>query len=176
MAEISFPPVASADDPAFVAAVTTLVNEVYAAGEKGIWRDETDRTDAAEIASLIRAGELAIARLGGTPAGTVRVQRLPGGEGEFGMLTAHPGHRNAGLGRDLVVFAESWARGQGLAVMQLELLFPTEWEHPVKAFVRDWYTRIGYRLVRTADFAEAYPQLAPRVATPCDYLIFHKNL
>ncbi|MFI5845166.1 GNAT family N-acetyltransferase [Catenuloplanes sp. NPDC051500] len=176
MLEISFAPVSAADDAEFVSEVTALVNEVYADGEKGIWRDETARTDAAEIASFIRAGELVVARLGTVPAGTVRLQRLPGGEGEFGMLTAHPQHRGAGLGRELVAFAESWAREQGLAVMQLELLYPTEWEHPVKAFLRGWYTRIGYRLVHTADFAESYPRLAPLVATPCDFLVFHKTL
>ncbi|MDR7277805.1 GNAT family N-acetyltransferase [Catenuloplanes atrovinosus] len=176
MADISLLPADSAADAALVAEVTALVNEVYATGEKGIWRDEAARTDAAEIASFIRAGEIAVARLGPALVGAVRVRRLPGGEGEFGMLAAHPGHRGTGIGRDLVAFAEDWARGQGLAVMQLELLYPTEWEHPVKAFLRDWYTRSGYRIVHKADFAEAYPALAPKVATPCDFLVFHKAL
>ncbi|MDP9792336.1 GNAT superfamily N-acetyltransferase [Catenuloplanes nepalensis] len=174
MADISLAPADAGD--ALAAEVTALINEVYAAGEKGIWRDETARTDIAETASLIRAGEIVVARLGTELAGSVRVQRLPGGEGEFGMLAAHPRHRGIGLGRELVTFAEGWARAQGLTVMQLELLYPTEWEHPVKAFLREWYLRIGYRIVRTADFAEVYPALAPRVATPCDFLVFHKQL
>ncbi|WP_033340537.1 GNAT family N-acetyltransferase [Catenuloplanes japonicus] len=176
MVDITFAPASAADDTAFLDEVTALVNVVYAAGEKGIWRDETNRTDAAEMATIIRAGELAIAHLGGALVGTIRLQRLPGGEAEFGMLTAHPQHRNAGIGRELVAFAESWAREQGLAVLQLELLYPTEWEHPIKAFLRGWYTRIGYRLVHEADFAESYPHLAPLVATPCAFLVFHKNL
>ncbi|GAB7046984.1 GNAT family N-acetyltransferase [Catenuloplanes indicus] len=176
MVDISLAPPSAADDAAFVAEVTALVNEVYAAGEKGIWRDEAARTDAAEIASFVRAGEIAVARLGTGLVGSVRVRRLPGGEGEFGMLAAHPRHRGTGIGRALVAFAEDRARAQGLTVMQLELLYPTEWQHPVKAFLRDWYTRIGYRIVHTADFAEAYPALAPKVATPCDFLVFHKTL
>jgi hypothetical protein len=60
--------------------------------------------------------------------------------------------------------------------MQLELLVPRTWSHPVKEFLRRWYTRIGYRQVRTARLEEAYPALQPRLATPCDFLIYHKAL
>jgi hypothetical protein len=60
--------------------------------------------------------------------------------------------------------------------MQLELLVPRTWKHPVKEFLRDWYTRIGYRVVRTGDLGEDYPALVPRLATPCDFLVFHKDL
>ncbi|GAB7044312.1 MULTISPECIES: GNAT family N-acetyltransferase [Catenuloplanes] len=176
MVDISLAAAGSAGDTAFIAEVTALVNDVYATGEKGIWRDETARTDTAEIAAFVRAGEIAVARLGTELVGSVRVQRLPDGIGEFGMLAAHPRHRGTGVGRDLVAFAEGWARDQGLGVMQLELLYPTEWQHPVKSFLREWYTRIGYRIVHKADFAEAYPALAPKVATPCDFLVFHKAL
>ncbi|GAA0492950.1 GNAT family N-acetyltransferase [Paractinoplanes deccanensis] len=167
---------ALAADAAFVAEVTALVNAVYADAEKGIWTDGSPRTTPGEVASIVEAGELAVARLAGGLAGVVRVQQLLTGEGEFGMLAVDPAHRGTGAGRELVAFAEGWARGRGLPTMQLELLYPTAWEHPVKAFLRDWYTRIGYRIVRTADFAEAYPALAPRVATPCDFLVFHKTL
>ncbi|GLY33248.1 GNAT family N-acetyltransferase [Kineosporia sp. NBRC 101731] len=166
--------VAPQDD--VVADVTVLVNEVYEAGEKGIWTDSTSRTDEAEIRSFMRAGEIAVARRDGVVLGSVRVHQLPGGEGEFGMLAAHPAHRGTGLGKELVIFAENWARDRGLTTMQLELLFPTEWQHPVKAFLKAWYLRSGYELVRTGDFGADYPALAPRLATPCDYLIFHKQL
>ncbi|BCB75554.1 hypothetical protein Pflav_019640 [Phytohabitans flavus] len=124
----------------------------------------------------MRAGELAVAHLDGTLVGAVRVQRLASGEGEFGMLVASPDHRGIGLGRRLVDFAEGWAREQGLATMQLELLWPRDWTHPVKQFLHEWYTRIGYLPVRTADFADDYAALAPLLATPCDFVIYHKPL
>jgi hypothetical protein len=60
--------------------------------------------------------------------------------------------------------------------MQLELLMPREWRHPVKDILRAWYTRIGYRVVHIGDFAAAYPALEPRLATPCDFLVFHRAL
>jgi len=75
----------SADDR-FVAELTDLVNEVYAAGEKGIWIEGTDRTSPAEIAAMIEAGHLVVARDGDAVVGAMRLQRLPSGEGEFGML------------------------------------------------------------------------------------------
>ncbi|MGK5683609.1 GNAT family N-acetyltransferase [Actinoplanes sp. URMC 104] len=167
---------AGAGDAAFVAEVTALVNTVYREGESGIWAGDSPRTDEREVASIVRAGELVVARDGGVLLGVARVQQLPGGEGEAGMLAVRPGRRRAGLGGELIAFAEGWARARGLPVTQLELLWPTQWEHPVKVFLRDWYTRIGYEVVRKGDFAEAYPALAPRLVTPCDFLVLHKAL
>jgi GNAT superfamily N-acetyltransferase len=167
---------AAAGDPVFVAGVTGLVNRVYRDGEKGLWNDGAERTGPAEVAALIAAGQLVTARDGGTLVGVARVHRLPGGEGEFGMLAADPARRGEGIGRDLVAYAEGWAVDLGLPTMQLELLVPRGWTHPVKQFLREWYTRIGYRVVRVGDLADDYPALVPRLAGPCDFLVFHKDL
>ncbi len=102
-----------------------------------------------------------IARLRGRVVGSVRVQRLDKGTGEFGMLVADPAHRGVGIGRELVRFAERKSRAEGLRIMQLELLTPRDWTHPTKTFLDAWYTRIGYRIVRTGTIDEAYPDLAP---------------
>jgi GNAT superfamily N-acetyltransferase len=174
--EISFAPPAEAADAGFLSETADLVNRVYADAEKGIWREGAERTSVAELAGAVRAGELAVARLDGHLAGAVRVRRLPTGEGEFGMLVASPEHRGIGLGRRLVDFAEGWARERGLATMRLELLLPRDWTHPVKEFLREWYTRMGYRPVRTASFADDFPELEPLLATPCDFVIYHKSL
>jgi hypothetical protein len=37
-------------------------------------------------------------------------------------------------------------------------------------------SRIGYRLVRTGQFEESYPELAPLLATPCDFVIYYTSL
>lgn len=63
MTEISIAAPARAEDAAFVAEVTDLVNTVYADGEKGIWVPGTARTDRDDLASVIRAGELAVAQI-----------------------------------------------------------------------------------------------------------------
>lgn len=156
--------------------IATLVNKVYAGGEAGLWLDGEQRTTAGEVTRLIEAGELVAARLDGRLVGVVRVQQLDERTGEFGMLAADPGLRGIGIGRDLVAYAENWMRVRKLAVSQLELLVPQTWAHPGKEFVRAWYLRLGYRLVRTDDFATDYAHLVPYLATPCDYLIFQKPL
>ena len=173
---VEFASAAEGDDSAFVTQLVELINQVYADAEQGLWREGVERTDRAEMAAIVKAGELAVARSDGRVVGAIRVRRLDPGLGEFGMLVASPDHRGAGVGRELVAFAEGWARGQGLGRMQLELLVPRTWVHPVKEFLRGWYTRIGYRKVRTEPFADAYPALQPQLATPCDFVIYHKTL
>jgi GNAT superfamily N-acetyltransferase len=174
--KIAMVPAAKAADGGFVAEVVDLVNRVYADAETGLWRDGAARTDPAEVAEIVAAEELVAAWLDGRLVGCVRVQRVDAATGEFGMLAASPEHRGAGIGRELIAYAERWARERGLATMQLELLVPQTWTHPVKDSLRRWYTRIGYERVRTGHLAEAYPDLQPQLATPCDFVIYHKPL
>jgi GNAT superfamily N-acetyltransferase len=129
-----------------------------------------------EVAELTGAGEIVVARLRGRIVGCVRIQRLDEGTGEFGMLAADPAHRGVGVGRELVGFVERKCRADGLATMQLELLVPRSWAHPTKKFLATWYTRSGYRVARTGTINDAYPALAPLLATPCDFAIYHKDL
>ena len=53
------------------------------------------------------------------------------------------GHRGLGVGRELVRFAERKCGRDGLVSMQLELLVPRNWSHPVKEFLAAWYTHLS---------------------------------
>src|SRR5262249_21079812 len=159
-----------------VAEVTDLVNRVYAMAEEGLWRDGTARTTSSETTEFVRGGEIAVARLDGRIVGCVRIQRLDGGVGEFGMLAADPGHRGVGIGRRLVCFAERLTHERGAGTLQLALLVPQAATHPEKQILHDWYPRLDYRVVRTGSSDEQSPALAPRLATPCDFVIYHKKL
>lgn len=163
-------------DERLTARIAALVNQVYADSDKGLWRGSLDRTSAAEVAGLVRAGEIAVARVDGDLAGLVRVRQLDAVTGEFGMLAADPARRGLGLGRELVRFAERASRAAGCREMQLELLVPREWTHPAKQFLAEWYDRLGYRVTRRTGVAEDYPRLAPSLATPCDFLVYRKEL
>jgi hypothetical protein len=92
------------------------------------------------------------------------------------MLTADPEHRGLGVGRALVDFAESNSRQRGRRAMLLEFLVPRTWQHPSKAFLKVWYGRRGYRVIRTTTLDESYPHLAPLLATACDLEIYEKPL
>ncbi|TXK39404.1 GNAT family N-acetyltransferase [Nonomuraea sp. C10] len=174
--EVRLLPAAAGGDAALVGELTELVNRVYTASEEGLWAREVSRTSAEEMAELIRAGEIAVAWLDGRVVGGVRVRRLEGGEAEFGMLATDPAYRGAGIGSRLVGFAEQLGRERGAEVMQLELLAPREWTHPFKEYLNEWYTRIGYRVVRVGSLEESHPDLAPHLAGSCDFRIYHKDL
>ncbi|MDB4896563.1 MAG: hypothetical protein JWN15_2825 [Firmicutes bacterium] len=174
--EIQLLPVAASADVTVMEQITDLINQVYAVAENGLWVDGAARATVDEVADLTRAGQIAVARLNGRIVGCVRVQRLDSRKGEFGMLAADSGNRGAGIGRELVRFAEQKSRRDGLTTMQLELLVPRNWSHPAKDFLAAWYTRIGYRILRTATIDETYPALARLLATPCDFVIYEKNL
>lgn len=175
-AEVRWLDSAAAEDGSVTAALAELINDVYRVAEKGLWLADAQRTTAAEVAGLIRAEEIVVARLGEQLVGTVRVQRLDADTGEFGQLAAAPAQRGLGIGRQLVDFAEQQSRDRGCRAMQLELLVPREWTHPSKAFLAEWYGRLGYRVVRTGLIDEDFPHLAPLLATPCDFLIYRKDL
>ncbi|WP_432132611.1 GNAT family N-acetyltransferase [Streptomyces tendae] len=165
-----------AEDTALMSTVASLINEVYEVAEKGLWAEGTSRTTTDEVAALTRAGEITTAYMDGEVVACMRLQRMGDRACEFGMLAASPKRRGLGLGRELVRFAEQYAREAGRDVMQLEVLVPREWSHPSKVFLADWYTRIGYQVVRTGTIEEAYPDLAPHLVTPCDFVIYHKPL
>jgi GNAT superfamily N-acetyltransferase len=174
--EIQLLPAAARDDAELMARITELTNQVYAVAEDGLWTTGATRTTLDEVVELTRAGQIVVARLSGRVVGCVRVQRLDAGTGEFGMLAADPAHRGVGVGRELVRFAEGKSSAEGVRTMQLEVLVPRGWTHPTKVFLTAWYTRIGYRLARRGAIDDAYPALAPLLATPCDFVIYNKRL
>lgn len=153
-----------------------LINDVYGTAESGLWRDGAPRTSASEVADLIAAGQIAVARRDGGIAGCVRLHDVAQDASEFGLLVADPDDRGTGVGRALVSFAEQHSRDRGLRAMQLELLVPRGWSHPSKEFLKSWYGRMGYRLIGTRRIDDAYPKLAPLLATPCDLTVYEKPL
>jgi GNAT superfamily N-acetyltransferase len=174
--ELEIVPATMAEDRGVVGELADLINRVYATAEAGLWVEGAARTTTTEVAEMIAAGEITVARANREIVGSIRIQQLDDRVGEWGMLAADPAHRGKGVGRELVRFAEEVSSKRGLTTMQLELLVPRGWSHPTKVFLHDWYTRIGYRQVRTGRLEESYPHLAPLLATPCDFVIYHKPL
>jgi GNAT superfamily N-acetyltransferase len=168
---------ASSADRALAGELTALVNDVYAVAEDGMWIDGATRTTVDEMAGLIAAGEILVARSpDGRMVGSVRVHDVDAETSEFGILVAARDQRNLGIGRALLDEVERRSRDRGLAAVQLELLVPRRWSHPSKEFLTSWYGRRGYRLVRTTTIDVPYPHLAPLLATPCDLQIHRKEL
>ena len=166
----------AACDTGLVDHLTGLINEVYATAESGLWRAGTARMTTSELAELIRAQEIAVATRHSEIVGSVHVHDAADGVSVFGALVSAPDQRNRGVGRALIAFAEQHSRERGMHTMRLELLVPREWRHPTKEFLKGWYGRLGYRLVRTGSLDDDYAHLAPRLATACDLTIYEKPL
>src|ERR1700742_2306221 len=169
-------PSETAEDSVLMSELAGLVNEVYEDAEEGLWTEGAARTSAAEVAGFTKAGEIAIASQDDRLVGCVRVRRLDDDACELGMLAAVPSHRGIGIGRELVRFAEQWARDCWCSIMQLEVLVPFGWKHPSKEFLDQWYRRIGYDVTGTGSVAEYYPDLFALLATPCDFRIYRKDI
>jgi GNAT superfamily N-acetyltransferase len=156
--------------------LSDLINEVYDDAESGMWKRQGTRTDPAEVERLLRGRALILAEIDGQLVGSVNVNLMGDGVGEFGMLVADLNHRGNGIGSALVDRAESWARGMACHTMRLELLTPRHWTHPSKEFLKMWYSRIGYEAQATEPFEILHPELAPELATECDFTVWHKPL
>jgi GNAT superfamily N-acetyltransferase len=159
-----------------VGELVRIINEAYAIGEAGLWLDGAARTEPGEIAEAVRSGGMLSASLDGRLIGCAYLQPLDEGTMDLGLISAAPDQWGSGVGRELVRSAEELMRSRGVTTMQLELLVPKGWVHPEKERLRDWYTRLGYRVVRTAPFDEVAAHLAPQLAVPCEFLVFRKSL
>ncbi|WP_103339567.1 hypothetical protein [Amycolatopsis sp. CA-126428] len=84
-------------------------------------------------------------------AAVVERVRLGDATGGLRMVAAGPARRGVGAEQELVRFAERARQATGCRERPLELLVPR-------------------------DLAEDYPHLAPSLATPCDFLIYRKDL
>jgi GNAT superfamily N-acetyltransferase len=165
-----------ARDAVLVEELVRLINAAYAVGEAGLWLEGTTRTGPGEIGKAIRSGGMLVATREGRLVGCAYVRPLDPGAADLGLLATAPDQWGSGVGRELVRSAEELMRSRGDTTMQLELLVPKEWVHPAKELLRSWYTRLGYRVVRSAPFEQVAAHLASQLATPCEFLIFRKPL
>ena len=165
-----------ARDELLVNELARIINGAYAVGEAGLWLEGATRTGAGEVAEAIRSGEMLAATLEGRLAGCAYVRPLDALTADLGLISAAPDQWGSGVGRELVSSAEDLMCSRGMTTMQLELLVPKGWVHPEKDRLRSWYTRLGYRVVRSAPFEQVAAHLASQLAVPCEFLIFRKQL
>lgn len=169
-------PPSAAGDAALVDELTRLVNAAYGAAEEDLWVPGKDRIAPERVAEIVGAGELAVARVNGRIVGSVRVRDVEDEAGYFGLLAVDPALQGAGIGRELIGFAEAVSRAHGAKRMELRLLVPREGTDAGKSRLYDWYVRLGYEEVERGDFGESHPAAAGEWRTPLDVLTMHKRL
>jgi GNAT superfamily N-acetyltransferase len=166
----------AAADAGLLAALREIVNDAYARGEVGLWREGTRRIADEDLRALVAAGQLAAARVDGRVVGCVRVTSLDPRTAGLGLLAAAGESVGSGVGRALMAFAHDLARERGHTAMRLTLLVPREGSHPFKVRLEDWYRRQGYRVLGRADFAATHPEPAALLAVACDLVTFERAL
>jgi GNAT superfamily N-acetyltransferase len=166
----------AAGDTGLLAAVREVVNDAYARGEVGLWREGTQRIGDEDLRALAASGQLAAAREDERVVGCVRVTALDARTAELGLLAVTAERAGSGVGRALMAFAHDLARERGHTTMRLTLLVPREGSHPFKVRLDDWYRRQGYRVVGRADFAATHPEPAALLAVACDLVTFERAL
>ncbi|MDX6264253.1 MAG: hypothetical protein QOH84_5941 [Kribbellaceae bacterium] len=166
----------TADDEKTMATLADLVNRVYAIAEDSMWVPGATRTNPEELARFTQAGQIVVARIAGEIVGSIRVQQLDAQTAETGMLVSSPEHRNRGIGTQLRNHVITQLRARGTTTLQIELLVPRNHTQDSKQFMAAWNERTGYKVVRHGALEDHYPDLAPLLATPCDYIIYNKPL
>ena len=176
MVEVALLDGEAAANGGLLAALAKVVNEAYARGEAGLWREGAERISDEGLRALVASGELAAAREDGRLVGCVRVTSLDRRTAELGLLAVAAERSGSGVGRALMAFAHDVARERGHTAMRLTLLVPKHESHPFKARLDDWYRRQGYRVVARADFAATHPEPARHLVVPCDLVTFERAL
>ncbi|KAM7189919.1 hypothetical protein V8F20_009946 [Naviculisporaceae sp. PSN 640] len=188
---IGFPDPSLGNNDKFVRQLTDFINAIYIEGESEFWKwGKIERCQPPEVRDLIVSGELALAWVqqhhepsGASPipsledvVGCIKIHMTDDKIGTFGMLTSAPAYRGQGVGRDLVQFAEAWASEHGAVMMQMELLFANGWHHPLKTRLAGWYERAGYKLVKSINMSDMFPDLATLLEKPCNLRVYQKRL
>lgn len=146
-----------ADAPAII----ELVNAAYQV-EKFFKVGE--RTDAAEIAALLKTGRFLLLEHNGELIGSVYTE-LRGERGYLGMLAVSPAHQRQGIGSRLIAAAEEFCREMGCREMELTAV-------DVRPELPPLYERFGYRVTGSIPFpAETMP-----VKMPCSLTVMSKSL
>lgn len=148
------------------AALTDLVNRAFEVEASFI---DGQRTDADEIAALIRSGGFLVLEYERGICAAVLFQRpgerdgLPSSHAYFGMLSVLPELQGMGLGRRLVRVAEAMAEAAGASSLRLRII-------NIREELSRWYRSLGYREVGTTPCAQM------PIKRPCHFIEMEKPL
>lgn len=156
--------------------IADLINKVYAVAEKDFWKEGHLRTNPDQISKLVNQGKIMTAILDGELVGVVQVRIFDDNIGWFGMLATAPEHRGKGIGRGLMNNAEEFVKDHGCTTMQCEVLVPEVGEIEEKLILSEWYSRLGYRHISSANFEKLYPHAVPDLKMDCKLDLFLKEL
>ena len=150
--------IATADDAAMLA---RLINDAFIVEA---FFKIGDRTNAEEIAALMRnGGEFLVTEHSGRVSGCVYLN-CTGERAYFGMLSIDPPLQHRGLGMQLIEAVEARARDRGCRTMDIHVV-------DLREDLLPYYRRLGYVDSGRLPFSE--PERASR---PCSFIVMSKPL
>jgi GNAT superfamily N-acetyltransferase len=149
-----------------IAAIRLLVNQAFEV-ERFLKKGGGDRLqDDGELESLWQRGTFLVKEEDSAPVGCVYVEQR-GDRAYLGLLSIVPARQGAGLGKQLNVAAENFAREQGCKWMDLRVVSPrADLLLPV-------YRRLGYVETGTEEYA---PALVAKMTIPGHFILMAKQL
>lgn len=154
----------------------TMINEVYYASESNIWKKEHQRVSMARLTEIFKKKELIIAKISDEIVGCIHLEPMNAKRFKFKMLAVHPVHQRKGIANQLVAKAEEVAISRAGEVMQLELLVPTDFVHPDKVVLTNWYTKLGYQKTATHEVDYVHQGISQFLITNCQAIVYEKPL
>jgi ribosomal protein S18 acetylase RimI-like enzyme len=128
-----------------VAELVRVINLAYAVEAEMFHGTRTTDADVRERLAVPNARFIVIpGDADGTLAGSVYVE-IEGDRGYFGMLAVDPAAQGRGLGRALVRGAEAYARDEGCAAMDLDVV-------DLRSELTTFYGSLGYRAIGESSY------------------------
>jgi len=155
--------VSSKDSAAAIQRLYDIMTYAYKVTEMEIWGEKHMRMSTEEFHEIIKRGELIGAWMDAIPVGSIHAYPLREGVFAFGLLSVDFDYKGQNIGRKLIAESEKTAIAEGAQFMELEILRLKHKELIGKKRLKDWYERMGYRLIETVDFIQRKPRETEKV-------------
>jgi len=155
----------------------SILIHAYAETEAEVRGPNYVRISKKEFVDIIRRGEVYGAFIKEGLVGSVRLFKKNEQTFSFGLLSADFSLKGIGIGRTLIDYIENVAQKEGASYMEIEILRTIEVDVPFKKVLKEWYTRLGYKYMKSGAFAELKPEnaeKADKLIQPCVFDCYQK--
>lgn len=184
-------------NPELIHHIVSIVNQAYDDSEGDLLGPDHKRTHFKDITDTVERGELYAATTdpnllvdtftttttitnygpASTILGVFKVRLIDSNIASLGMIVVAPSYQRTKLGQLMLSHFEMVAKRMGRSIGQMEVPFPIDGKpHYFKDYLRNWYTKNGYREVRRERAEEILMGNGAILARPMEFFILQKAL
>ncbi|MBI3135476.1 MAG: GNAT family N-acetyltransferase [Bacteroidetes bacterium] len=153
-----------------------IIVKAYADTEAEMWGKNYVRVSASDFRNYITADQVLAAFINDQPVGGLRYYRISETCYSFGLFGADFTFSRKGVGRALISRVEEEVKKKNGTHIKIEILRPRDFELPIKTTLHNWYQQLGYKYLKTVDFAAEFPDRAAGILVPCVFDFYEKVL